>query len=802
MRTKLHTLTSVLLLLTLLHIQTYGKTLSDMLVYNQPATKWLEALPLGNGRIGAMVYGGLDEDTVALNEVTMWSGQPDPQCNDLCGPDKLRELRKAFLDGDLELGNQLGWESLCGHGKSFGTHLPMGDLVIKQQGAQTDVSGYRRTLDLNEAMASVSYKHNGINYKREYFASNPSQVLVMRFSADRRASVSATLSMRMLRHATVTSSLDKDVSSSKGFSSGSICIDGDARFNQNGEGGVKFRGIVRIKAEGGTVRADNGQVTIDKADAMTVIIDIRTNFNSTGYAQHCLATVRSASSVAYERLRREHVADFKSIYGRMKLALPQDAGEAPNTLHLYRKARSGERSAAFDQLFFNYGRYMQIASSRENSPLPSNLQGIWNDNRACNMPWRCDYHLDINIQQNYWSANIANMAETNTPLFSYMDMLARYGHETAMKVYGCDGWVAHTINNVWGDTAPGGSVGWGLNVTAGAWMMTHLWTHYEFTQDTTFLRMTAYPLLKETAKFFVDYMVEDPHTGWLLTGPSISPENSFTTPDGHDYSLSMMPTIDRVVIYDIYNACIQGSRILETDTVFRRQLERDILRLPPLQTNEEDELKEWLVPGARRSNLAHRHSSHLLALYPFGQISVDETPALAKACGVFLERQSSQTDWEDTEWTRANNINYYARLHDGQKAHASLSGIYSGFMRENLMTVSPAGVAGAENDIFSFDANEAAVAGMCEMLLQSKITYSQAGETVFLDFLPALPSLWSSGAIRGICARGGIEADFEWKDGKVTKAILCSNRDQVVHLRINGQENTIVLRIGKSVRII
>lgn len=762
-----------IVLSAMLGIEVMAADSKPALVYSRPSAKWMGALPLGNGRLGAMVYGGTDVETIALNEVTMWSGQPDPEANNLCGPDRLREMREAFLSGDYKRGNDLGWQYLCGHGKSFGTNLPFGDLLIETGGG--DVSGYRRELALDEAVARVGFVCGGTRFSREYFASNPTQALVVRYRADKAHALSATVSMRMLRHSEVTARANQ------------IDITGDARFDKNGEGGVRFRGIVRVMADGGSVRAVGDRLVVDRADAMTIIVDIRTDFQNLNYRSQCLNTVETAASRTYDELKREHVADFKAIFDRMDIDLGRPTTDANTTDEMFAEAHKGLSNPAFDALFFQYGRYMQISSSRENSPLPSNLQGIWNDNLACNMPWTCDYHLDINIQQNYWSANIANMAETNAPLFTYIGLLAKYGSVTARKMYGCGGWVAHTINNVWGDTAPGSACSWAMNVTAGAWMATHLWTHYEYTLDKDYLREVGYPLLKETAQFFVDYMVEDPKTGYLLSGPSISPENGFRGADGRGYSLSMMPTIDRAVIYDIYNACIQSAKILGIDDDFSQRLQRDIKKLPPLRLLDNGELAEWYLDVVR-DDPSHRHASHLLALYPFGQISPFKTPGLAEGCRLFLENQTSHANWEDTEWTRGNNINFYARLLDGEKAYESLKGLYTGFMRENLMTVSPAGIAGAESDIFSFDATEAAVAGVCEMLLQS---YDG-----MLNFLPALPKAWKSGSIKGVCARGGIEADFAWKNRKVVSATLRSRVDQTVNVRVNGKEKTVELKAG------
>lgn len=762
-----------IVLSAMLGIEVMAADSKPALVYSRPSAKWMVALPLGNGRLGAMVYGGTDVETIALNEVTMWSGQPDPEANNLCGPDRLREMREAFLSGDYKRGNDLGWQYLCGHGKSFGTNLPFGDLLIETGGG--DVSGYRRELALDEAVARVGFVCGGTRFSREYFASNPAQALVVRYTADKAHALSATVSMRMLRHSEVTARANQ------------IDITGDARFDKNGEGGVRFRGIVRVMADGGSVRAVGDRLVVDRADAMTIIVDIRTDFQNLNYRSQCLNTVETAASRPYDELKREHMADFKAIFDRMDIDLGRPTTDANTTDEMFAEAHKGLSNPAFDALFFKYGRYMQISSSRENSPLPSNLQGIWNDNLACNMPWTCDYHLDINIQQNYWSANIANMAETNAPLFTYIGLLAKYGSVTARKMYGCGGWVAHTINNVWGDTAPGSACSWAMNVTAGAWMATHLWTHYEYTLDKDYLREVGYPLLKETAQFFVDYMVEDPKTGYLLSGPSISPENGFRGADGRGYSLSMMPTIDRAVIYDIYNACIQSAKILGIDDDFSRRLQRDIKKLPPLRLLDNGELAEWYLDVVR-DDPSHRHASHLLALYPFGQISPFKTPGLAEGCRLFLENQTSHANWEDTEWTRGNNINFYARLLDGEKAYESLKGLYTGFMRENLMTVSPAGIAGAESDIFSFDATEAAVAGVCEMLLQS---YDG-----MLNFLPALPKAWKNGSIKGVCARGGIEADFAWKNRKVVSATLRSRVDQTVSVRVNGKEKTVELKAG------
>lgn len=753
---------------------------SSRLVYKSPSEKWMGSLPLGNGRLGAMVYGGTSRETVALNEVTLWSGQPDEEGNNICGKDKLQEMRDCFFRGDLVKGNELGWQYLSGHGKSFGTHLPFGDIAIDFKGREGQADHYTRTLDMAHAEATVDYSICGVRYTNTYFCSSPAQVFVAHFSVSRSKQVSAQVGLNVLRHNRVHTVGNR------------IIIESDALFDKWGGGGVKYYAVLEIRAKGGQVHAGDKTISVEGADQMTVVMDLRTDFHNPDYVGQCERTVAAAAGQAYKSLEREHRADFNRLYSRMDLRLG-GGDAAANIDEAFKQAHGGNPSPDFDATFFQYGRYMLLSSSRENSPLPANLQGIWNDNLACNMPWTCDYHLDINIEQNYWSANIANMAECNTPLFSYIRQLSQYGHETARKMYGCDGWVAHTVNNVWGATYPADGVNWAMNVTAGAWQATQLWVHYLYTQDKDYLQHTGYPLLKETAKFFVDYMVRDPRTGYLVTGPSISPENGYRTADGHDLCLSMMPTIDRAVVHYIYQACIEASKILNTDTDFRARLEHDIKLLPPYRIGPKGDLMEWDL-DVSRSDYSHRHSSHLLSLYPFGEISPERTPDLAKSCSTFLKLQTSNEHWEDTEWTRGNMICYYARLLSGNKAYESLKGLYKGFMRENLMTVSPAGVAGAQEDIFSFDATEAAVAGMCEMLLQSYDGY--------LNFLPALPDSWRSGSVRGICAEGAIEADITWKDGKVTSAVLRAKTDRTVRCKVNGTMRTVTLRAGKNTRVI
>ena len=746
--------TAAIMVMTIWGCNTQTQKEELSLWYKQPADEWMKAIPMGNGRLGAMVYGGIDEETIALNEITLWSGQPDSTQNDLCGPENLKKIRDLFFQGKIEEGNSLGTQHLSGRGKSFGTHLPFGDLKMKFEYDAEGTDNYTRKLNLDESITTVSFKKGNTSYKREYFCSHPDEVIAMRFTADKPGKITTTLSMNLLREGTT-------VASEKGLVTAGIAL-----FPNLGPGGVSFNGTFNVYPNGGEIIVTDSTLTIKGANELVVLADIRTNYLSEDYPQICFENLQAAAKTGYKSLKQRHTSDYQNLFNRMKISLGTPTENIP-TDERWANVKAGKEDVSLDALFYQYGRYMLISSSRPGCPLPANLQGIWNDNLACNMPWTCDYHLDINIQQNYWSANVANLHECNLPLFDYIGQLAKAGHETAQKVYGCDGWVAHTVANAWGYTAPGGGVGWGLNVSAGAWIATHLWNHYLYTKDIDYLRNTGYPLLKETAKFFVDYMVEDPNSGYLVTGPSISPENSFRYNNG-DWCMSMMPTIDRAIVYDIYEACIQSAEILNVDSDFKARLEQDIKKLPPLMIGKSGKVQEWLM-DVERSDPSHRHSSHLVALYPLGQISYTKTPELMAASKKSIESQLNAPGWEDTEWSRANMINFYARIKDGQKAYESLLGLYRGFSRENLMTVSPAGIAGAESDIFSFDANEAAVSGMSEMLLQS---YDG-----FLEFLPALPDSWDKGEIEGICAQGGLEINMKWDEKQLKNAEIKATQD-------------------------
>lgn len=745
--------------------------------YAQPAKVWMESLPIGNGRFGAMTYGGIEEEKLALNESTMWSGQYNENQNKPFGREKMNQLRKLFFEGKLSEGNRIAGDNLHGNQTSFGTHLPIGDLKMQFIYPEGKVTDYRRSLSLDEAVSSVSFNSGGVNYKREYFATNPDNVLVLRLTADKQKSITMNMGLDLMRQA------DLSVENNQ------LVFTGKVDFPLHGPGGVCFEGRIAVLADNGEVKMEQSGVSIKEADAVTLIVDVRTDYKSPDYKTLCADGVEKAAAKSYDELKQAHIKDYNTLYNRVSIHFGQDANRAMPTDVRWKQVKEGKTDTGLDALFFQYGRYLTIASSRENSPLPIALQGFFNDNKACNMGWTNDYHLDINTEQNYWAANVGNLAECNAPLFTYIKDLAHHGAKTAEVVYGCKGWTAHTTANVWGYTPASSTIIWGLFPMAGSWIASHLWTQYEFTQDKQYLAETAYPLLKGNAQFILDFLAKDPKSGYLMTGPSISPENWFRTAGGEEMVASMMPACDRELAYEILSNCVRASEILDTDREFADSLRTAIAQLPPIQLRANGAIREWFE-DFEEAHPNHRHTSHLLALYPFSQITLEKTPELAEAARKTIENRLSAENWEDTEWSRANMICMYARLKDAQEAYKSVQLLQGKLSRENLMTVSPGGIAGAEGDIYSFDGNPAGTAGMAEMLIQNHEGY--------VEFLPCLPVEWKDGSFKGLCLKGGAEATAEWTNAVINKASLKATADQVLKVKIPQGKKYRVLLNGKE----
>lgn len=773
-------LTFLIIVLSIANIQNIisQNSRSYTLWYEQPADEWMKSIPLGNGRIGAMVFGGVETETVALNEITMWSGQPDIFQERPLGKEMLNNIRQLFFDGKYAEGNRVVSEFMSGVPHSFGSHVPAGDLKLKFYYPAGNISNYKRELTLDNAINTVTYKVGNVEYTREYFCSNPDDALIIRLTANKPKSLKFDLSLDMLRESVFTAT------------NNSIEFSGKVSFPKQGPGGVNFMGKVSVNVKDGKVSGTKDKISIEDATSVTIAVDIRTDYANGQYKEDCVKTVDNVLTQDYNMLKSRHINDYSNLYKRVDLFLGNsESGNLP-TDKRWERVKAGKNDIGMDALFFQYARYLQIAASRENSPLPANLQGIWNDNLACNMGWTNDYHLDINTQQNYWLSNIGNLHETNIPLFNYIEDLSMHGQRTAKNTYGARGWLANTVANVWGYTPSGQGVNWGLFPLAGTWIASHLWTHYVYTLDRDFLKKQAYPILKSNAEFLIDYMVQDPKTGYLITGPSTSPENSFRY-KGDELSISMMPACDRQLAYEAFTSCIAASEVLGVDASFREEMKAALKKLPPIMIGKNGAIQEWFE-DFEEAQPNHRHTTHLLALYPFSQISAIKTPGLAAAARKTIEYRLAAPDWEDVEWSRANMICLYARLFDAQKAYESVVQLQREFTRENLLTISPEGIAGAPYDIFIYDGNEAGGAGIAEMLIQSHEGY--------IEFLPALPQQWNTGYFKGLCVRGGAEIDLNWKNGKVEKALIKAKIDNNFSVKLpENMPSPRILKNGKKI---
>src|SRR3984885_8688923 len=759
-------------------------TQHHVLWYKSGAKRWFEAMPIGNGRLAGMVFGGITKERIALTESTVWSGAPSSSDVNPGGAEHLSQIRELLFQEDYVQARKLCEQYLLSHPTSFGTNLPLLDLVLEFSHPQ-EIVRQRRMLDLDEGVAKVDYQTDGHRFTREMFASNPSDVLVVHLESDTPGRLSFKAGFEGVKLPGKIGCLEPDILFFRGQAFESM--------HSDGKQGVEVETHVRLLHLGGKLKAGADYLEVDNADSVTLIVAIATSYGGRTPAESCRRALEVASNKTYEELSRIHIADHQSLFGRVQIELGSRVGDTGIATDQRRSAlEAGASDPGLCALFFQYGRYLTIAGSRFNSPLPLALQGIWNDGLASSMGWTDDFHLDINTEQNYWLAEVGNLTESQAPLFGLIAELRSSGTRTAKALYGAPGWVTHVVTNPWGYTAPGWGLGWGIFVTAGVWIALQMWEHFRFTADLEFLRERAYPVFKEAAEFFLAYMVEHPKHGWLVTGPSDSPENAFRTPSGANCSESMGPTCDRVLVYALFRICLESQALLSMDSNFGDRIRRAQQNLPPFQIGRYGQLQEWLE-DFDEAEPNHRHTSHLIALYPENQISPDKTPALAKAARITLERRIQQPNWEDTEWSRANLINYYARLWDGEAAYQHLVGLIAKATEDNLLTYSRGGVAGAPQNIFAIDGNTAGAAGIAEMLLQS--------QDDFLHLLPALPAEGSDGRVSGLCARGGFQVDMRWRSSRLISAAISSKLGGTCNVRDEKTVLPIRVERGREVRL-
>lgn len=741
--------------------------MKEKLEYRQPASKWKEALPLGNGRLGGMDFGGTWKETLQLDESTYWSGKTSTENNRTDSRELLKQIREALLEEDYEKADALG-HGFVGNKNNYGTNLPVGNLYIncfpeeKTEKEYGETAGdmpaedFIRRLYLEEARTETLFRAGGITYYREIFLSNPAQTAVIHM--DSRPRSAFALHIRYEGIASLVEIADKEQQD--------YLICGKARETLHSDGltGVNLTGRIRVITDG-KHRLDGSGIRVEQATEVTLLVDLETDMFQTDPGETARIRLEEAAKKGYGQLRREHILDVSVLYNRMDIGLGEtEKEELPVDERIQRQAR-GEEDPSLAALLFQYGRYLLIASSRMDSPLPTHMGGIWNDNIYNNIDCTQDMHVDMNLQMQYWPAPECALPECCQPVFAYMrDILVPSGEKTAEEVYGARGWVAHVVTNPWGFTSLGWSYNWGVWSLGGVWCAALLWDAYEFTGDKDFLR-EWWPVLKGAAEFAADYVFYDEKSGFYMTGPSYSPENMFST-GGKDYFLSLSTTCDCILvreILDIAGKCYQELQ-LEPDAFLEKS--REILKkLPSYRIGSKGQLQEWFhdfdepIPN-------HRHTSHLLGLYPFAQIRPKEQPQLAQAVYETIRRRLE--DFEITSWGMNMLMGYYARLCDGEKALAVYQDTVRRLVKPNLSSV-----MSDENSMWAgtweLDGNTGLTASMAEMLVQSH------GDTIRI--LPALPEAWKNGYVKGICLRGGHRADIFWKDGVLERLVLAAGRD-------------------------
>jgi len=749
-----------------------AKPPNDMLLwYRQPAEKWLEAMPMGNGLLGAMVFGGTQNERIALNESSFWSGRP----HDYDDPEAIKyfpQIRDLVFAGKFQEAEKMADEHFFGIPKAQQAYQPLGDLLLSFEGVEK-VDDYRRELDMETGVATIRYRAGDVTLTREVFVSYPDRVIVVRVTADKPGGISVLAQFKSHYLDSVTAKPGKLVM--EGCWKGPMAqnwliapVDGK---------GLRFQAALVAIPDGGRSEATDAGVRIEGANAVTFLVTAATSFVnyhdiSGDPAAHCEKVLAAVRGQDYATLRRRHEDDFRGLMGRVHLNVGDVSMNDKPIDERLKSLRAGAADPNLEALCFQFGRYLLVSSSRAGGQ-PANLQGIWNESAV--PPWGSKYTININTEMNYWPAEVCNLSECHQPLFDMLKDISVTGARTAKAYYGCGGWVTHHNIDLWRGTAPVDAARFGMWPMGGAWLCQHLWEHYVFTGDRQFLK-EYYPVMKGSAQFLLELMVEEPKHHWLVTPFSMSPEHGYLDSDGKPAFLSPSPTMDIAIIRELFPHCIEASRLLGVDEDFRGKLAAALTRLPPYQINRLGYLQEW-IEDWRSGGQGHNLSPNF-TFYPGSSITLHRDPQLAAAIRKWMELRHGRGGFP-AAW----DICVWARLERGDKVAAGVQAFVGNALAPNLHN------SGANQS----DASFGFTAGVAESLVQS-----HADE---ICLLPALPTPWSDGSVTGLRARGGFDVSIQWKNGKLQSAEIRSSNGGVCKLRYGEQTTRKSLEPGDVMRV-